>query len=249
MALITIEKHTNVALVRLTGSVTNPVNPELVRELDLALDEVVISGFSGLVLAGGEKFFSIGLDLPQLLTFNRSEMAAFLHNFDDLTAKLYALPIPTLCAYQGHATAAGSILATACDFRYAAQGKALFGFNELVIGLAVPLLAYLMLEQLLGAQKAMRLIGDGVFIKPEEALSLGAIDAMYPAETLEARALDKMAALAQYPALGFKATKKHKTEFLLEKFTANRKRGAQDFLECWFDERVQTILAEAAKKF
>lgn len=249
MALVTIEKHNNVALLRLSGSVTNSVNLELVRELGLALDEVVISGFRGLVLAGGEKFFSIGLDLPQLLTLKRSEMEDFWHNFDDVTAKLYALPIPTLCAYRGHATAAGSILVTACDFRYAAQGKALFGFNELTIGLAVPLLAYLMLEQLLGTQKAMCLIGDGVFIKPEEALSLGVIDAIYPAAELEARALDKMAALVQYPAQGFKATKTFKTKFLLEKFSANRIRGAQDFLECWFDERVQTILTEAAKKF
>lgn len=249
MALITIEKHGNVALVRLAASVTNPVNVELVRELDLALDEVVISGFRGLVLAGGEKFFSIGLDLPKLLTFNRSEMADFWHNFDDLTAKLYALPMPTLCAYRGHATAAGSVLATACDFRYAAQGKALFGFNELAIGLAVPLLAVLMLQQLLGTRQAMRLIYGGVFIKPEEALGLGAIDAMYPAAELEARALDKIAAVAKYPPQGFKATKTHKTKFLLEKFTANRKRGAQDFLECWFDEQVRIILAEAAKKF
>lgn len=249
MALTTIERHDNVALLRLSGSVTNPVNAELVRELDLALDEVVISGFRGLVLAGGEKFFSIGLDLPKLLQLSRAEMADFWHSFDDMIAKLYALPMPTLCAYQGHATAAGSILASACDFRYAAQGKALFGFNELVIGLSVPLLTHLMLEQILGSQKAVDLMFGGRFIKPEEALALGAVDAVYAPEELETLALGKVVALSQYPAKGFKATKINKTKFLLEKFTMNRDRAAQDFLDCWFDENVQTILEEAAKKF
>lgn len=249
MALTTIEKYENVALLRLTGSVTNPVNADLVRELDLALDEIVISGCRGLVLAGGEKFFSIGLDLPALLQFSRSEMTDFWHSFDDIISKLYALPIPTLCAYQGHATAAGSILAAACDFRHAAQGKALFGFNELVIGLSVPLLTHLMLEQIMGSQKAVDLMFGGRFIKPEEALALGVVDAVCAPEELEARALGKMVALSKYPAKGFKATKINKTKFLLEKFTAHRDQAAQDFLDCWFDEKAQIILEEAAKKF
>lgn len=249
MALTSIEKHDNVALLRLTASVTNPVNPQLVRDLDLTLDEVLISGSRGLVLAGGEKFFSIGLDLPTLLQLNRDEMANFWHTFDDLIVKLYALPMPTLCAYQGHATAAGSILAAACDFRYAAGDKALFGFNELVIGLSVPLMTHLMLEQILGSRKAVDLMFGGRFIKPEEALSMGVVDAVHAPEELEAQALGKIVALAQYPAKGFKATKINKTKFLLEKFNANRDRAAQDFLDCWFDTKVQAILAEAAKKF
>lgn len=249
MALVTTEKIDNIALVRLTAGTTNPVTPELVRELDQALDQVMADGSKGLILTGGAKFFCIGLDLPTLLKLNRTEMAAFWHAFDDLIAKLYALPMPTLCAYQGHATAAGSILAAACDFRYAATGKALFGFNEIVIGLSVPLLAHLMLEQIIGSQKAVELMFNGRFIKPEETLAIGAIDAIYAPEELEARALEKMTTLAQYPVLGFRATKAGKTQFLLEKFNANRDRAAQDFLNCWFDENVQNILTEAAKKF
>lgn len=249
MTLVTVEKHDGIALARLTAGVTNPVNFELVRELDLALDEALLAGCKGLVLAGGEKFFSIGLDLPKLLQLNRAEMANFWHMFDDLIAKLYALPMPTLCAYRGHATAAGSIMAAACDFRYAATGRALFGFNEIVIGLSVPLLAHLMLEQITGSQRAAELMFNGRFVKPEEALALGVIDAVFEPLELEAKALEKISALAKYPSLGFKATKANKTKFLLDKFNAQRDRAARDFLNCWFNEQVQAILTEAGKKF
>lgn len=249
MSQVTIEKHVQVALVRLTAGVTNPVNPELLAELNAALDQVTADGCKGMVLAGGPKFFSIGLDLPALLKLSRAEMAAFWHTFDDVVAKLYGLPLPTLCAYQGHATAAGSILAAACDFRYAAAAKPLFGFNEIVIGLSVPFLPHLMLEQIIGSQKAVELMFNGRFIKPEEALSLGVIDAVFTGEELEAKALEKIGVMAQYPPLGFRATKYTKTKFVLDKFYANRDQAAQSFLNCWFDENVQNILTEAAKKF
>lgn len=249
MSVVSLEKHDHVALVRLSAGVTNPVNLELLKDLDVALDEVVADGYKGMVLAGGPKFFSIGLDLPALLKLSRAEMAAFWHAFDDVTAKLYAMPMPTLCAYQGHATAAGSIFAAACDFRYAAAAKPLFGFNEIIIGLSVPLLAHLMLEQIIGSQKTVDLMFNGRFIKPEEALSLGVIDAVFNAEELETKALEKTGVMANYPAPGFKATKFTKTKFVLDKFFANRDQAAQSFLNCWFDENAQNILTEAAKKF
>lgn len=249
MADITIEKHDKVALLRLTGGVTSPVNPRLVADFNAALDEIIAKDFRGMVLAGGPKFFSIGLDLPALLKLNRADMAEFWHGFDDLVVKLYSLPMPTLCVYEGHATAAGSIFATACDFRFAAPGKPLFGFNEIVIGLAVPLLAHLMLEQVMGSQKAVELMFSGRFIKPESALKIGAIDAIFAIDALEATALERIGALAQAPPLGFRATKFNKTQYVLDKFYAGRHRAAQDFLNCWFDDAVQAILTEAAKKF
>lgn len=249
MSTVKIEQYDAVALVRLNNGVTNAVNPVLVADLDKALDEVQQAGYKALLLAGGPKFFSIGLDLPALLQLKRDDMAQFWYDFDTIIARLYAWPTPTLCAYQGHATAAGSILASACDFRLAAAGRPLFGFNELVIGLSVPLLTQLMLVQIIGSQKAAELMFSGRFVKPEEALTLGIVDGVFAPEELEARALEKLVALSALPTMGFKATKYYKTKFVLEQYEANRDMAAKAFLDCWFNSEVQSILTEAAKKF
>ncbi|MBW2141335.1 MAG: hypothetical protein JRG97_09730 [Deltaproteobacteria bacterium] len=66
MPKVTLEQKETLAVLRLTNGVTNPISPELVEELLKAVRQVKEENL-GLVLAGGTKFFSIGLDLPILL--------------------------------------------------------------------------------------------------------------------------------------------------------------------------------------
>ena len=63
MTQVVLEDQGDVAILRLTNGVTNAIGAELVDTLSLAIEEVK-SRFSGLILAGNTKFFSIGLDLP-----------------------------------------------------------------------------------------------------------------------------------------------------------------------------------------
>ena len=126
MAAVTIEAHGPVAVLRLTSGVTNAIGSAVLRDIELLLPEVR-EAFRGLVLAGNPKFFSIGLDLPELLALDRDGMADFWRRFEDLVLALYTNPIPTACAIAGHAPAAGAILAIACDFRFLAEGQKLIG--------------------------------------------------------------------------------------------------------------------------
>lgn len=77
MSFIAIEPQNNIAIVRLNNRVTNAINKELVDELADALKSVK-QDFRGLVLAGGDKFFRIGLELPSLITAGRSGVATSL---------------------------------------------------------------------------------------------------------------------------------------------------------------------------
>lgn len=63
MAQVIIEDHGDVALLRLDNGVTNAIGPTMLDDLLEALDEIK-EGYRGLVLAGGPKFFSMGLDCP-----------------------------------------------------------------------------------------------------------------------------------------------------------------------------------------
>ena len=79
MPKVILEAHEAVAVLRLNNGITNSISPELLDDLS---DEVkrIKSEFKGMVLAGGEKFFCIGLDLPGLLHLGRSEMVSFIPN-------------------------------------------------------------------------------------------------------------------------------------------------------------------------
>ena len=98
----------------------------MLRDIELLLPEVR-EAFRGLVLAGNPKFFSIGLDLPELLTLDRGGMTDFWHRLEDMVLALYTNPLPTACAIAGHAPAAGTILALARSFSLSRHGQEAYG--------------------------------------------------------------------------------------------------------------------------
>jgi enoyl-CoA hydratase/carnithine racemase len=80
MPKVILEAHDTVAVLRLNNGVTNAISPELLDDLSDAVKRIK-SEFKGMVLAGGEKFFCIGLDLPGLLQLGRSAMVEFYFKF------------------------------------------------------------------------------------------------------------------------------------------------------------------------
>jgi enoyl-CoA hydratase/carnithine racemase len=157
MSKVTLEAHDAVAVLRLNNGVTNAINPELVDDLAGEVNRIK-SEFNGMVLAGGEKFFCIGLDLPALLQLDQPDMVEFWVRFDRAVFDLYTLPVPTACAINGHATAGGAIFALSSDFRFVSSGRKFIGFHEVKIGVPVPYLADLMLRQIIGDRCATEMM-------------------------------------------------------------------------------------------
>jgi enoyl-CoA hydratase/carnithine racemase len=248
MHKVALESKGEVALVRLANGVTNAIGLELLQDFAAVLADVK-SRFKGLVLAGGDKFFSIGLNLPELLEFDRKGMAEFWILFDDTVLDLYTLPLPTACAITGHAPAAGAILALACDFRFAAAENKRIGLNEIRIGVPVPYLADRMLRQVVGNRVANELEYAGKLIESEEAKSVGLIDAIVPAEEVEPRAVAQISELAAMPAAAFVLTKQHRTREIPSQFQAIRQELNRSFMDCWFAPATQALLKEASAKF
>ena len=248
MDLIRIEDKGAVALVRLQNKVTNAINDQLVEEL---LDAIALvkDNYRGLVLCGGSKFFCIGLDLPVLLTKNRTQMNSFWDRFDAALMNLYSLPLPSAAAIAGHATAGGAILALTLDFRYVAEGRNLIGLNEVNIGVPVPILADLMLRQVVGDRVATRLMFGGDLIAPDNARRAGLVDDVRPEGELEIHAVDRIAALAQRPHRAFSIIKQNRTIAVLEQFLQHQESQKQALLDCWFTSDVQQMLHKAAEKF
>jgi enoyl-CoA hydratase/carnithine racemase len=248
MTQVVLEDQGDVAILRLTHGVTNAIGVELVDTLSLAIEEVK-SRFSGLILAGNTKFFSIGLNLPSLLTLDRNAMADFWNRFEDLVLALYTLSIPTAAAICGHATGGGAILALSCDFRFMAEGKRLIALNEVKIGVPVPYLADLMLRQIVPDRVAVEIEFCSGFLGPHEAKTAGLADALCDEKTVEDKAVEKIRELAAMPGEAFALTKRHRTREIPLRFRALRQELNQAFIDCWFAPAAQTLLREAARKF
>jgi len=248
MPCATIEDHGKVAVLRLENGVTNAIGPQLLQEVADAVASAC-KNFKGLVLAGGQKFFSIGLDLPQLLSFDRTQMDTFWGTLNQVLLTLYTCPLPTACAISGHATAGGAILAMTCDFRMAAAGRTLMGFNEINIGLPVPYLADLMLRQLVGDRAATQMLYSGEFLDPPAARAIGLVETIADKKDVESRALEKVSALASKSQPAFAMIKQTRVESICAKYRENGRASKNDFLACWFRAPVQKLLRQAAEKF
>ncbi len=248
MKTISIEQRKNIAIISLTGGVTHPVGHELVSELSEALKEVK-QGARGLVLSGGENFFSIGLNLPELLLLDRKQMSEFWSRFIQLCFDLYTLPMPTGAAVTGHAPAAGTIFAIACDFRFIAEGKKMMGLNEIKIGIPTPYLADLMLRQLVGDRVATEMLYFGSFFMPDQARQMHLVDQVLPQTSVLPSMVQKISDLAASSAEAFRAMKKARVEDIEDKYHRNIASYNEMFLSCWFADATQHALIKAAEKF
>ena len=248
MSKVVIEDHDSLAIIRLNNGVTNAISPALVEDLSVAVKQME-GQFDGLVLAGGEKFLSIGFDLPRLLKLDRNGVTQFFYNFNQAAFNLFTVPLPTACAIAGHATAGGTILALTCDYCFAATGRKLMGLNEVKLGLPVPYLADLILRQIVGDRAATEMLYLGELMSTSEAEQIGLVDEVLPQDEVEDRALEKVAKLAALPRPAFEAIKANRVEAIRIRYEENYKSKHETFLDCWFSEQTQGLLAEAAKKF
>ena len=93
---------------------TDSTGPALTPGTPL-LDELEpIEGPFALVTTGAGKFYSNGLDLDWVLGEGATD-AAFLSDVERLLLRILDLPAITVAAVNGHAFAAGAMLATAHD--------------------------------------------------------------------------------------------------------------------------------------
>ena len=248
MSKVTVAMQGETAVLRLDNGVTNAISSELVADMASAVSQVGDTA-RGLVLAGNQKFFSIGFNLPELIQLDHAGMTDFFTGFDQLCLDLYTLPMPTACAMTGHAVAGGNVLALTCDFRFAAEGKKLIGLNEATIGLPVPYLPDLILRQVVGDRAATEMMYHGQFLPSSKAAESGLVDAVLPLTEVEAQAVAKINTLAALPRSAFTIIKENRTEAVRRDYERYNRAKLTKMLECWFEDSVQTLLQAAAKTF
>ncbi|AIY90328.1 enoyl-CoA hydratase/isomerase family protein [Geoglobus acetivorans] len=251
MNTVDLQDMDGVAVVRLNRGKKNPINPEFVGDLSEVIEQVREDGgiTSAVLTSSNDRFFSIGLDVPELIDYDKTEFREFIMDFNLLCLDIYTLPKPTAAAINGHAIAGGCILALCCDFRYMSEGKKLFGLNEVKLGVSVPYLPQRILQQIAGDRVTVEMVYGGDFYPPEKVLEMGVVDGVFAPEELLQKSVERVKKIGELPGRAFAAVKANRTERVREDIIKRLERDVDVFVELWFSDEAQQRLREAMKSF
>ena len=94
-----------------------------------------------------------------------------------------------------------------CDYRLGAAGDYRIGLNEVAIGAAYPRAAFEIVRLRLTHQQASELLLGGQVYPASEAIRLGVVDQLLPAETFQETVMRRAAKLASFPREAYAHTK------------------------------------------
>jgi len=251
MSEVWVHKEGTVAIVRLAKGITNAIGMQMVNDLRAAVEEVRDDPEARAMLLTSEsdRFFSIGLDIPELIEYEKDQFTQFISLFDQLCIEIYTMPKPTVVGLRGHATAGGAILALTGDHRIMTTGRAVMGLNEVRLGVTIPFPSYHMLRDLVGTRIARDVTEVGDLYDPQELLAMGLVDEVVPADQVLFIARELATSLAASPTEAYAAIKANRTEPLVATIMAGLAPKQAEFVDMWYSEAAQAQLEEAMLKF
>lgn len=251
MSLISAEISDTAAFIKFHRETTNAINQQLVDEFAGVLKDLGSNDdIHSLVLTStNDKFFSIGLDIPQLYDLTRQEFKHFFHTFNQVCVDLLTFPKPTIAAITGHAIAGGCILTLCCDYRLIAAGHKLMGLNEVKLGVPVPYPAACVLPHIVGFRNAREMMYTGDFYSPDQAYNMGLVDQVVPIEQVRSRSIEKAKTLSSGSAQAIAQIKQVHIEPIKIQIEKLMEENERYFIDRWYADETRLKLQEAIEKF
>lgn len=241
---VTLERHENLAVLRLTRGHGNAINSQLVDELTAACDAAENdASIRAVKLAGSGKLFCPGLDLVELSRLERPEMEEFLERFQRLIRVLYTFNKPMLAQIHGHAVAGGCVLALTADWRMAAD-SAMVGLNEVRVGVPFPYGVAQILRESVSPGKVAEVALFGRNYRGPAAVEVGLVHEVHPADALEAACEARLIELASKDARAFAVTKRYLRAPVVERIQHHERGLMRDFLDAWFSASTRALVGQ-----
>ncbi len=195
MGFVDYEVKGNYAVITINREqALNALNSEVLDDLDKVISSIDLDVVRAVVLTGaGEKSFVAGADIGEMSTLSKAEGEAFGKKGNDIFRKIETCPIPFIAAVNGFALGGGCEISMSCDIRIASE-SATFGQPEVGLGITPGFGGTQRLARIVGPGMAKQLIYTARNIKADEALRIGLVNAVYPAEELMEQA-EKMAGI------------------------------------------------------
>lgn len=194
--------------------------PQAMNSLDTATKEKLLSAIRRaahdeaarcVVVTGTGRAFCVGQDLREhadnLAGMSLEEVWATVdQHYSPIARTIAMMPKPVVAAVNGVAAGAGMAIALACDWRVAAD-SASFTTAFTGVGLSCDTGSSWTLPRLVGRGKAMELLLWPRSVTAAEALEIGLVNWVFPADRLADEVADIAARLAAGPTLAFAAVK------------------------------------------
>ena len=184
----------------------NRWNTSFVREFSNALDEVESDDGPGALVTSStdEKFFSNGLDLdwvknPEKYPQN-GDREVFGEEFMYLMGRMITLPVPTICAINGHAFGAGFMLSLSHDVRVMREDRGFICANEIQLGMKIPRPELALFRHKIPANSFFETVQLSKRWTGPDALNAGIVQAVGSIDELQEMALRKAEELAPLAA-------------------------------------------------
>lgn len=261
MSSVLINIEEGVATVTLNRpDVSNALNPEMARDLHRGLGEisrdeilrcVVIKGAGNGFMAGGDVAFFKSI-LPEFEAGRFQDLDSIFEHVHGIIEALRSMPVPVIGALHGAVAGFGVSLAAACDLAVAAE-ETRFTLGYCHIGTSPDGGITYLLPRIVGLKKAMELALLGDRFDASEALTMGLVNKVVPAASLEPAVEEWVRRIAAGPRFAYGKTKALLHDSLDSGFDAQVKLEEASFKECSrkpdFAEGVTAFVEKRKAKF
>lgn len=189
--MCTLEKRGNVYILTLTGPGEHRLSPAMIDSIQTTVRRVKVDPAASsavLITTAQGKFFSNGYDLAWAKSI-QSNFQLMSSKLRSLISDLISLPMPTIAAITGHASAAGLIFALSHDYILMRKDRGFLYMSELDIGLKITAWFMAVIKNKVGEPMARRdMVLRAAKLTAKEAVEKKIIDAAYDsaAETIRA---------------------------------------------------------------
>lgn len=191
----------------------NALNSQVIGELIRKFHELLVPGEGQVpvrcaILTGvGEKAFIAGADIAEMSTMTTAQAKTFSDAAHLFCSLVETAPFPVIAAVNGYALGGGLEVALACDFIYASENAKL-GQPEVNLGVIPGIGGTQRLARRVGVGRARELLYTGDMIDAQKALSIGLVNAVFPASELMAKTLATAEKIAQKGPLAIAQAKR-----------------------------------------
>ncbi len=184
-----LEVEDGVGTILLDRPKMNVLNVQMQEDVRAAAHEAAErDDVRAVVVYGGERVFAAGADITEMAEMSYTDMADRSGGLQSALSAVAAIPKPVVAAVTGYALGGGCELALCADVRFAADDATL-GQPEILLGIIPGAGGTQRLTRLVGVSTAKDLIFTGRFVKADEALAIGLVDRLFPADEVYAEAV------------------------------------------------------------
>jgi len=251
MQTIELFEKEGYAILQLNRGKVNAINFEMVQELRQTFQDIAGNErIKGVVLTGKPHFFSAGLDLVELIQYDRAKMDDFFMAFGSLYTEMLRFKKPLIAAITGHSPAGGCVLAVTCDNRYMAEGdKYVIGLNEVAVNVQISQDLTASYAYWLGSGLANRYVLEGKLLSGQEALSSGLIDELLPLDEVLPRAEKQMKHYLKADQEILLNTKAKLRKPLLDQLESKPENAMNQAAELWWKPEIRAKMMAYVESF